>query len=235
MDRGAELMEEWFRRPASPFPLTATPNTTTITMDWVLGFARAKTVYDNMISKKMWVTENAKKLIANKLQQQGKLRQVAGPVEFFRKFSDPVPDIDIDHIQEQPVGGQFDPLDGLSAALARFVFRMGVWGTVKWGVVGNTPRHTVEISAVGVYVRDSYDFNDDPNAWFSQPLGCWNGMTNSVSRGACVTNRDFRDWRNASTAAAQANAAGAGNGGDFLVFSDLKITTLSPPEVFIVP
>jgi hypothetical protein len=36
-----------------------------------------------------------------------------------------------------------------------------------------------------------------------------------------VTNGDFRDWR-----------AQNGHGGDFLVFSDMAITTLSPPDTF---
>lgn len=80
------------------------------------------------------------------------------------------------------------------------------------------------ITNVGAYMRDSYDFNGD------QPLGCWNVCTNKVEEGffcsgsAAVTNGDFRDWRTAN-----------GKGGDFVVYSDVKTTTLSSPEVFYLP
>ena len=228
--KGADLMEEWFRRPANNNPLTAVPSTTIITMSWVVGFTRAKQVYDKMIAEKMWLTTNAKKLMGERLAAQGKLLPSPRPVDFFRPFTDPVPQLDADYIQEQIVGSNWDaltlPMDDLMAALNRFKLRMVVSGSVRQAVIGNAPRHEIQIREVGIYIRDSYDFNDDPS-WFkpSQPLGCWDPVSNTAgltsASGTCVNNADFRNWRAAN-----------GMGGDFLVFSDLEIITRSPPDVF---
>jgi hypothetical protein len=61
---GAALMEEWFRRPASIRPAK-------IKMSRVLGFARAKTVHDKMLSEKIWRNEAGKKEIAKALDSSG--------------------------------------------------------------------------------------------------------------------------------------------------------------------
>lgn len=52
----------------------------------------------------------------------------------------------------------------------------------------------VEIGEVGIYVKDSYDFNGD------QFLGFWDAKDNAVSMfnpltGTSISNQDFRDWR----------------------------------------
>ena len=83
-------------------------------------------------------------------------------------------------------------------------------------------RHQVSITEVGVYVRDSFDFNGD------QFLGYWDDSDNSVSilnplSGERVSNESFRQWRTANN-----------RGGDFLVFSDVKRTRLSAPDVFFI-
>jgi len=224
---GAALMNDWFRRPAnSHLPILDT-NTTTIQMTWVLGFERAKAAYDKLVSQ--WATEKAKKTIADKLAKQGKLLQFAKPVAFFdTKPSDPVPDIDKDSIQHEVVGDWLDPvnygMDDMMAALNMFTLKMAVWGSVSWGVVGGTAKHKVEISTLGIYARDSYDFHG------SQSLGHWDATNNSAGftslSGQHVTNADFNAWRQATV------NRGAGQGGDFLVFSDLKIVPVDPPYVF---
>jgi hypothetical protein len=80
----------------------------------------------------------------------------------------------------------------------------------------------VTITDVGVYLRDSYDFNGD------QHLGFWDDSDNSVSTlnflsGTRVTNEDFRVWRNAN-----------GRGGDFLIYSDVWWTHLTTPDKFVI-
>lgn len=57
-----------------------------------------------------------------------------------------------------------------------------------------TSQHRVTITEVGVYIRDSYDFNGD------QFLGYWDDSDDSVSMtnplsGTKVSNADFRSWR----------------------------------------
>jgi len=86
-------------------------------------------------------------------------------------------------------------------------FKITVKGSVCAGWV-------VYINEVGLYVRDSFDFNDDPGAYFSQPLGFWNAQTGYAGRkplGDYVTST-FQDYRNRT-----------GKGGGFLVFSGSQI------------
>lgn len=75
---------------------------------------------------------------------------------------------------------------------------------------------TVRINAFGIYVRDSYDFNG------FQVLGTWD-VSDWDPLGCVIFNSNFREWRSAN-----------GKGGDFLVFSDVKVTRLSPPDSFPV-
>jgi YD repeat-containing protein len=71
------------------------------------------------------------------------------------------------------------PLDDLFAALANFDFHFVTQGTVeRLPDVNGKPRYKVTLDKVGIYVKDSYDFNDDstslnPKTWVSQPLGYW--------------------------------------------------------------
>ncbi len=52
--RGAALMEHWFAGAANDDPQKGAPDTTTITMPWVLGFSRAAAVYGDMVSQRVW-------------------------------------------------------------------------------------------------------------------------------------------------------------------------------------
>jgi Family of unknown function (DUF6402) len=75
-------------------------------------------------------------------------------------------------------------------------------------------------NGIGVYIRDSYDFNE------SQLLGFWDDKDTTVSMinplsGTSVSNDDFRSWRTKN-----------GKGGDFVVYSDLLKTRLPKPDVF---
>ena len=57
---GAQLMESWFARQVHVAPAYDLPDTTTISMDqWVLTFPRAKKVYDQIISERIWQNEAA--------------------------------------------------------------------------------------------------------------------------------------------------------------------------------
>jgi hypothetical protein len=78
------------------------------------------------------------------------------------------------------------------------------------------------VDKVGVYVWDTFDFNG------SQSLGYWNDETNTVRRHSFygdthVRNYDFCVWRSVMR-----------RGGDFLVISDVKWTTLPTPDVFLL-
>jgi RHS repeat-associated protein len=209
MINGAILLEKWFRNP----PLG--PNqadTTTIKMDWVLGYDRAKKVYDEIISNKIYANKYAAPLLKKRIISAGK--QNGG---IFGNFDRPVPSIDKEYVNQRSVGSMLDPLDDLLSALGRFNLHVAVRGEIC--LSSKHPIFCISIEEIGVYVVDSFDFDGD------QPLGIWNYKTNAVSRinifnGHPVSNLSFRQWREENKM-----------GGDFLVYSDIKRKKLNPPEI----
>ena len=71
------------------------------------------------------------------------------------------------------------------------------------------------IEKIGIYLRDSYDFRG------KQSLGYWNEKTNyggkNPFKGDKIRNVDFRAYK---------------IGADFIIFSDVKVITLTP-KVFV--
>ena len=199
-NNGAALQRIWFSNPAVG---PQRPDTTTIKMSWVLGYPRAKRVYDKIISEKLYVNAAA---IAQIKKTHGSKKGRFGD------FTLPVPTLDSESIQFRPVGSLSDPLDDLYAALGKFTFKVVVKGCATAGAIG--------ITDIGIYVKDSFDFQGD------QDLGYWNKATNYAGRnpfkGTLVSNSDYRAY-----------AQKTGFGVDFLVFSDLVVITLSPLEVIL--
>ena len=202
---GAALMRHWFSLDAKK---PTTPNETIVKMGWVLGFERAKTVYDKIFSEKQYVNQSAKKEIVAMIK-----RTLKGVDGNFCPLNRPASQVESDYINTRQVGSVFDSPDDLMAALGRFNLRMAVSGYVK----GNC----AFITRVGVYVRDSYDFVGD------QSLGYWNSRTNYAGKnffkGDKVSNASFRDY-----------AKKTGKGADFIVYSDIKITTLDKAEKVVL-
>lgn len=146
-------------------------------------------------------------------------------------------------------------IDGFTASLGSVVFRLAVRGEIQSIDAQN---YQVTINEVGVYGRDSFDFNDGKNfidkkidsvldliglpptqpekIITSQPLGFWNpetryggGNPGLIDHHYVIKNYDFRKWRKAH-----------GAGEDHLIFtSDVKIYDLrnAPyrPIIFQVP
>ena len=134
-------------------------------------------------------------------------------------------------------------LDHLRAALARFNFYILTFGTVigpnsnsstiNKSLAPHFPNIVKEsfssrlayfvVDEIGVYVKDSYDFNDKPGD--DQSLGNWDKDDNSVGRtiingGTSVSNSDFRKWRLANK-----------KGGDYLIYSDILYQKLQQPNI----
>ena len=247
---GAELMEEWLRRGANYRPEIAIPNTDIVQMDWVLSFPRAAKAYQAAIDKKVWLSEKAQERIFRALiRGKVSLPSAAGEKVKFGNIGEGLTrssdmkqfhknwQIQFYEFAQNPV---MDPLDDLYAALGDFYFYYLVEGWVeRLPDENDKPRYKATITRVGVYVMDSYDFNDinpetnKPNTGvrafhlrrpfgsvaLSQPLGNWSCKNNSASKFPLkdyyyVRNIDFRDWR---------EDYGKGRGGDFLVFSDIKV------------
>lgn len=232
---GAQLLDIWFARPLAVAPGYGPPDTGTIQMHgWALTFARAREVYNRLIRDRIWANPLGQVAVAGMLRRKGLLTQTPQTVSF-GQLSDPVPQQDRDYVNQRPAGS-YDTFDDLTAALGRFNFRVVVAGTV--GPVPQRPGWQVEVSEVGVYIYDSFDFEGN------QYLGCWSDnpdgflpvMPPAASAGiggmampltppqfTPIGNRDFREWRTRNS-----------KGGDFLVYSDMLRVPLNPPDRFIV-
>lgn len=196
---GAILLETWFGRPPAIAPKYSAPVTDVIKMDWVLTFDRAKSVYDAIFSRKLWTSDKSQEQMRSVLKPNP-----SGQVQQFGDLSQPPTAIDGQWINSLPVTNGF-AFDGLTAALGGFIFQVVIAGKLQWI---SAKEFWVTVEEVGVYVKDSFDFNGD------QFLGVWG------YRDTPVNNSDFREWR------AKNNA-----GGDFQVFSDIKRTKLSSADL----
>ena len=227
---GANLMERWFSLPANSSPLQGSPSTDIVTMKWVKSFTRSKTVYNKLISEKVWLNDAAKQEIKKLLLKKGLLSNVK------MKFGYPKnsPHIsDRNSIQYRKVGGYWDmatgDMDDLRASLGNFVFKIIVLGEVTPILKSNktpTGEYQVKIDEIGVYIKDSYDFNDLPDK--DQSLGNWDIDDHSVGRtffngGDSIFNSDFRKWRKKHA-----------KGGDFYVFSDIEYIKQNDNNTFTI-
>ena len=187
--QGAALMEEWQRRPsniraAKPDDVPnnfGPPVLNVVTMDWILSrdFDWAKTPYDELMNNKMWKTENAKKLLGQRLRDTGVTAQLQANRETKLNFGDltssNVIRIEEVYIQSKPVNrsslAAYRNPDGLTAAIKDFNYHLAVKGEAKY-----TPNGIeVTIQEVGVYAKETYDFINDGTFYgptgYDQPLG----------------------------------------------------------------
>lgn len=221
----ATLLRRWFAAAANSIPSKGLPCLEIVTMDWVLSFERVKAAYSGIFDQGLWKNQNARNEMRKVLQRKGRMLTAASSA--YTRADVRLPLSHPDHVQFVSVGGgSWDmaaaPIDHLTAALARFNFHIVLMGLVAGPAKpGQTARFHVH--EVGVYVRDSYDFNDD--AGDDQELGNWNATDNTVGRtwlngGTTIKNSDFRKWRDKYK-----------KGSDYLIFSDVRYTRLAKPEV----
>lgn len=231
--QGAILLEEWLRRPAKIRPATmeATPKDfgppvlNVVTMDWILSFDSKPAVnntYNQLINERLWKNEAAKSLIGKRLAQTGITTQAQSApgrkIKFGDLTSSNVVEIEGVHIQSREVK-IFSYYDGLTAAIANFSFHVAIKGEASYTQKGLE----VAVEEIGIYAKDSYDYINDGTLYlaclcYDQYLGDWGKDV------GYVYNSSFNDWRTANN-----------KGGDFLVYSDIKVTKITPPDTFIVP
>lgn len=246
--RGATLMSKWLAGPPAIVPHYASTDTSTIRMRWVLGYRRPRELYDSIFDDQIWANEAARGLLRKRLVRWGKLGssrqtfdQTMRPPSILESeyinyrsygggysgysgyygssgYSSSGYSGSVDRVQAaNNASGQATGLSDLVAALGAFNFRVVLAGSVTPTSSG---QYQVEVTKVGVYLRDSFDFEG------FQFLGFWDDSDNSVSAfnpfsGTAVYNSTFRDYRSQNN-----------NGGDMLVFSDVLVTTLHQPHTF---
>ena len=240
-------------------------DTTTITMQWVMGFERAKIAYDQLLSvrlfkghgldsprsrKALMVLLSRAGLFTHYPEAFGDLRQP--PIwqhEHWQFQLSKIDGGDIDKVTRRLVG-----LDDLYGALAVFSLNLAAYGMVipKTNVSDSgmscVQHYTIEVTHVGVYVRDTYDFLEDQylGHWskqgievvssFAAPdLAPWLGLPKPTlqdyekpsgdpsNRNLAVGNVSFQEYRRKHN-----------KGGDLLVFSDMVVAKLKRPFRFKV-
>jgi hypothetical protein len=212
--QGAALLQEWFAGPSIAKPNYTRPDLTTIKMDWILSFPRAKSVYDQMVSGRVWANDAAKPIVARRLREKN-----LSDVSFDFSNVSQVSFHDI-HVNTRSVDGEYGGFDGLTAALGNFSLYVS---PISGDVSNADGRLAITIDKVGFQAVDSFDFDGD------QYLGNWDENSNRVYNGSTklggvpVYNESFRKWRSSNM-----------KGGDFMVFSDIKTLEVSPPVVFVV-
>lgn len=183
---GAQVMRRWFSLDAHSNPETATPQFDLVDMTFVRSFSGPSEAIDDKLVEKIWTTDGAKKEIIRMLHKRGKLRTNGTHQFHFDNISNNNPTafpqqrwdrVDSDYVTYIVAGSSYyGGIDDFKATLGRAVIRILVAGEVT--VEDNIA--TVTINKVGLYLRDSYDFNDDEDAWFSQVLGYWEAHENYV-------------------------------------------------------
>ena len=205
---GATLMEKWLSTPNSP---TQIYDTSTVTIQWAKTFPRFLKVYNEILREKLYLNASAKKEII-KLSKKYNAYNAGGE---FGSVSGNIISLDQEYIQHRPVGSLYDKnLDDMLAALGRFDLRVLVQGKVR-----AYKRRLFCLDKIGLYIRDSYDFNGP------QFLGAWNPRTNYIGtnpfKGYRVENGSFREYRDFT-----------GLGHDFIIFSDIEIHYLKEDNYF---
>jgi hypothetical protein len=228
-----KLMLRWLESPPQIIPAYGPPDTTSVRLDWVLSFPRARKAMDHIVSGKRWHTAVAQAVIRQQLLRQGAFQR---HVVRFGNLNRPVPQIHLEQMQYAPstddgtlkgylayqcgeLGILLYPVDELTGALGRFDFYFAVEGRVEPKfTVGRLVGHHIYIDRVGIYVGDSYSFENNA------PLGRWDvGAPKSAGVQSGMTEifeGDFREWR-----------VRHNRGGDFRVFSNMWTLQRSPPDL----
>jgi len=220
-------------RPASDGKGTAGPlSTAGISMDWILRFERARDLFDEVTSPDVFANDQAKGLLRSRLDRIFQLTKVNtlgfGDLKAVGRA------LEREYINYRGIG-DYDQwragIDELTAALGRF----NMYVIPNGSATRSGKKTRVTISRIGVFVRDSFDFEGE------QDLGGWGrpdiikpptppplGGIGPVKYVPVepgiefhISNASYREYRQKT-----------GRGGDFLIYSDVKTRELSKPIVF---
>ena len=223
-DRAQKLMEHFIAAPAFSLPSTKTTglsdpfNSDIITMKWVLGAGKYHSIY-SQLKKPLNYIKAKSNIFKQAKDQTGPSGGVFGYHYVLGGETD-MRKVHQTQVQYAQVEGEFD-LNQYDAALHGFNFYSIVAGCATKDSSGEVTN--VSINNLGIYLRDSWDFQDKS---YPQYLGAWNFKTNDVNfiggpGYTHVWNGDLREYQKTS-----------GRGGEFWVFSDIENYRLPNPMIF---
>jgi hypothetical protein len=215
----ARLQDKWLESEGMEYPNTQIAETNLIKMDWLLNYEIVSTAYNNLVSNiandasiKILSETKIPKLIKNEFFQNLPI-EINDNDEFLLALdeylvndkSEAVPKFDYYYYNQRLFESRdINELTGAIGGgnLRVFPFKIKIIKT-------DESIYSCEVTQVGIYLRDSFDFSND------QQLGFFNPKTNYLgknpSKGSWIWNSDYRDYRDKT-----------GKGGDFLIFSDIK-------------
>ena len=165
----AKLMRHWFSiKPAWEIPkeikegkvdpftlLPSQKNTSIVKLDWVLGYSRVQSVLRDLFNH--WQSEAGIAQLVSKLTRAHWRSGQFLPVEVGYGSQDAC-DLDaLSQVNARSFGSKLDPIDDLYGSLGMGTLKLAVAGRTSYSVF--TRRTEFLTERVGIYVRDTYDFN----------------------------------------------------------------------------
>jgi hypothetical protein len=253
------LMRSWFQRPfyemreavkdgeVDPARLApAVLELSLVRMDWVLRHPPARAAYDAFV-RGSWNTPRGQARLASQIMKEARAQRICTLSWRFGNLGASTPVVDSRYqVNIAPVeSGVDDAIDEWYGAMGAALLKVAVAGEVSHRVAG---RIGITVDEIGIYLRDTYDFND--NALYSQPLGAWSrtGVSKAIAAQSIATdqvygaapavtgrteapgtrynvrNDDFREYRDRHR-----------KGGDFVIFSNVARVRLPRPVVLDLP
>ncbi|MGF6552692.1 DUF6402 family protein [Paraburkholderia youngii] len=275
MPIGAMLMERWFagrlnysavpsdelkeiNQDGKPYPPDMY-DTTTIKMDWVLKFARAKRKYDFLVNDAIRSPAALqvlhKKLLFYRHRSELSTHQICrnDPQRLHQFFQFQHVEVDGTFAEKIKLKLMADAArsgvpDDLTAALGSFVIYAAIGHVRLSREPFGTRRTTAEVTGAWVYVKDNFTFTDEPGER-SQYLGHWssNGVIVMPLDGVAATSRYIPYVESPVTLGDPVIkgqvyypihncdfrqwAIRHQRGGDFIIYSDRRYVPLFPPIV----
>jgi hypothetical protein len=181
----AKMMRNWFSNPSwvmtersgnityrqiqQQYPLRV--NETIIPIDWVLNTPRVKPVFSDLYQN--WNSERGAERLKKLLTKHGwkpggnlHLGHINGT-----EFTSAMDMEDVCDVNSRGIGRYTDVLNDFYGAIFKATLKMAVVGTAHYDPVRK--RDVFEVLKIGVYLRDTYDFN---SVWHEDPtigLGVW--------------------------------------------------------------
>ncbi|WP_244786705.1 DUF6402 family protein [Cupriavidus pauculus] len=194
-----------------------------VKMKWLLEFPRVVPVFEDLCQG--WNTKNGRDQLVKHLKKAGwspgKQIKLGYGLENAWELDRTC------QVNYRTFGSYFDTLDDLFGAIFNATLKLALVGKTSRGIFSN--KNIFEIERMGVYVRDTYDFNARRYEDELFGLGIWSrkrcltkleiakykSYSNELRAGEFpgfvpVKNTDFRRWQHARN-----------EGGDFYVFSDV--------------
>jgi hypothetical protein len=207
----------------------------TISIDWVLGFERGARLFDDIKHPSVFLSEKARKLLQRRIETV--YSQTTGTDVDYGSFPDGLPRerLYINHVALDAYDGYSAGIDDLAAALGRFAMFVVPLASARL----EDKDVVVTIPEIGIYVRDSFDFEGD------QALGRWKPpdkveMTKLGEDPSRDMHGDMRrlcpdEWVYMSNWIYRLYREDSAMGEDFLVYSDIKSVYFEPPKTFSFP